>query len=93
MNSLVPLAIGGLAVVNLLAVGSFWDDKQRAIQGKRRIPESDLLSLALLGGSPGALLGRKLFRHKTRKEPFSTQLFVIIALQIGGLTGLAIAFL
>jgi uncharacterized membrane protein YsdA (DUF1294 family) len=93
MNSLVPLAIGGLAVVNLLAVGSFWDDKQRAIQGKRRIPESDLLSLALLGGSPGALLGRKLFRHKTRKEPFSTQLFVIIALQIGALTGLAIAFL
>ena len=66
---------------------SFQDDKQRAIAGKRRIPESNLLGLALIGGSPGALLGRKIFRHKTRKEPFSTQLLVIVALQIGALLG------
>jgi len=52
----------------------------------------DLLGLALIGGSPGALLARKLFRHKTRKEPFSTQLLAIIALQAGTVIGLAIAF-
>ena len=87
MSNLVLLAIGGLAVVNILAIIGFWDDKQRAIAGQRRIRESDLLSLALIGGSPGALLARRLFRHKTRKESFSTQLFVIFALQMGGLIG------
>lgn len=91
MSSLVPFALAGFVLVNLVTVLRFWQDKARAVAGERRIPESDLLGLALIGGSPGALLARKWFRHKTRKEPFSTQLFVIIALQIGGLIGLAIA--
>ena len=60
--------------------------------GERRIPEGDLLGLALIGGSLGALLARHLFRHKTRKEPFSTQLLVITALQAGACIGLAFAF-
>jgi uncharacterized membrane protein YsdA (DUF1294 family) len=69
----------------------FWQDKQRAMAAEPRIRESDLLGLAVLGGSPGALLARRLFRHKTRKEPFSTQLLVITALQAGAAIGLAIA--
>ena len=67
-----------------------WQDKQRAQAGERRIPERDLLGLAVIGGSPGALLARKLFRHKTRKQPFSTQLQVVIALQAGVAISLAI---
>ena len=70
----------------------FWQDKQRAMAGEQRIPEVDLLGLALIGGSPGALLARHLFRHKTRKEPFSTQLLVIVAVQVGVVIGLAVAF-
>ena len=92
MSDLLPIALCAFIVVNLVTILRFWQDKQRAIAGKRRISEGDLLGLALIGGSPGALLARKWFRHKTRKEPFSTQLFVIIALQVGGLIGLAIAF-
>jgi uncharacterized membrane protein YsdA (DUF1294 family) len=92
MSSLVPLALVAFVLINLLTILRFWQDKARAVAGERRIPESDLLGLALIGGSPGALLARKWFRHKTRKEPFSTQLFVIIALQVGGLIGLAITF-
>jgi uncharacterized membrane protein YsdA (DUF1294 family) len=87
-HRLVLLAIPALIVVNFVTVLQFYDDKQRAIEGRRRISESNLLGLALIGGSPGAFLARKLFRHKTRKEPFSTQLFVIAALQVGGLIGL-----
>ena len=81
------LAIPALLVLNAWTVLRFWQDKQRAIAGERRISESDLLGLALIGGSPGALLARHLFRHKTRKQPFSTQLFLIVAIQIGGLVG------
>ena len=83
------LSVGALLVVmNLWAIWSFWDDKQRARAGARRTPERDLLSLAFFGGSPGALLARRLFRHKTRKEPFSTYLLLIVALQIGAVFGL-----
>ena len=92
MSSFVPLVISSLLFVNFWTMLRFWQDKRRAMAGTRRIPESDLLGLALIGGSPGALLASKLFRHKTRKEPFSTQLLVIIALQIGALIGFAITF-
>ena len=61
----------------------FWQDKAAAVVGRRRIPEKDLLGLALIGGSPGALLARHIFRHKTRKQPFSTLLLLIVAVQMG----------
>jgi uncharacterized membrane protein YsdA (DUF1294 family) len=82
------LALLALLLVNGWTVLRFWQDKQRARSNERRIAEGDLLGLALIGGSPGALLARRLFRHKTRKEPFSTQLLVICAVQLGGLIGL-----
>ena len=88
---MVLILIGGL-VVNCWTFLRFWQDKQRARAGDRRIPEADLLVLALIGGSPAAFLARNLFRHKTRKEPFSTQLQVIAALQLGAIIGLSIAY-
>jgi uncharacterized membrane protein YsdA (DUF1294 family) len=69
-------------LVNAWTLLRFWQDKARAVEGARRIPEADLLGLAMLGGSPAAFLGRHLFRHKTRKEPFSTYLKVIAILQL-----------
>lgn len=91
MSDALPFALTGLFLINLWTVLRFWQDKQRAKAGERRIPEADLLGLALMGGSPGALLARRLFRHKTRKEPFSTMLFVIVVLQVGAVIGLTIA--
>lgn len=92
MSDVFPIAAIALLVVNCWTMLRFWQDKQRARAGERRISEADLLILALIGGSPAALLARHLFRHKTRKEPFTTQLFVIVALQLGALIGLAIAY-
>lgn len=77
-----------LVVVNLFTMLRFWQDKKRAVAGERRFSEADLLVLALIGGSPGALLARRVFRHKTRKQPFSTQLYVIVAIQAGAVIGL-----
>lgn len=90
MANVFVIATTVFVLVNAWTILRFWQDKQRAIAGDRRIPEGDLLGLALIGGSPGALLARRLFRHKTRKEPFSTHLFVIIALQIGAAVGFAL---
>lgn len=84
---MLAAALSWLLFVNLLTMLRFSQDKQRAIAGKRRIPEADLLGLALIGGSPGAFAARRIFRHKTRKQPFSTHLMLIAAIQIGGIVG------
>jgi uncharacterized membrane protein YsdA (DUF1294 family) len=77
-----------LVFINAWTALRFWQDKRRAIAGARRISESDLLTLAFVGGSPGAFAARHLFRHKTRKQPFSAYLIVIAAVQAAGLSAL-----
>ena len=67
-----------------LSVAAFWAmarDKALARQGKWRIQESTLLSLAVLGGGAGALLAMLLLRHKLRKSAFSLGLPVITLAQ------------
>jgi uncharacterized membrane protein YsdA (DUF1294 family) len=82
----------GVAVVavNCATLLCFWFDKRRAQAGEWRIRGSDQLLLAFLGGSPAALLGRQIFRHKTRKEPFSTLLQLIVVVQVGATVGFTI---
>ena len=69
--------------INALTLLVFGWDKLRASRRKRRVPERWLLRLAMLGGSPGALLGRWIFGHKTRKKRLNTLLYGIAALQAG----------
>ncbi len=66
-----------LAAANLFAFTAFAYDKARARAGKWRLRERDLLLFALLGGAVGALLGRRIFRHKIRKRSFSIALYVV----------------
>ncbi|NJC05934.1 uncharacterized membrane protein YsdA (DUF1294 family) [Sphingomonas kaistensis] len=75
--------------INAWTFFRFRQDKQRAGRGEWRVSESELLSLAFLGGTPAAFAARHLLRHKTRKQPFSTQLWLIAAVQAGGLAWLA----
>jgi len=55
-----------LAGVNVVTFGLYGIDKHRAKKGRWRIPERTLLLLPLLGGSVGALLGMRVFHHKTK---------------------------
>lgn len=71
-----------LAVANLGAWTAFAVDKAAAQEGGRRIRERTLLMFALLGGSPAAVAAQQALRHKTRKEPFRTQLFLIVLAQV-----------
>jgi uncharacterized membrane protein YsdA (DUF1294 family) len=80
--AMLTIALPALLLINLWTILRFWQDKARARRGERRIPEADLLRLALIGGSPGAWLARHLFRHKTRKQPFSNRLLLITLAQV-----------
>jgi len=80
----IPLA---LIAVNLATFALFGLDKGLARRDAQRIRESTLLWLALIGGTPGAYAARSLFRHKTRKQPFSAYLFAIATLQTVGAGG------
>jgi uncharacterized membrane protein YsdA (DUF1294 family)/cold shock CspA family protein len=60
-------AYGLLSAVAFLMYGA---DKSAAKQGRWRTSESTLHTIALAGGWPGALVARRVFRHKTTKQPF-----------------------
>ncbi len=82
-----------LLAINTATYAAFGIDKARAVAGRRRISERDLLILAMVGGMPAALLARQTFRHKTRKQPFSTILLLIATIQVGAVAGVAWRYL
>lgn len=55
-----------------VAFSMYGADKSAAVQGRWRTSESTLHTIALVGGWPGALVARRVFRHKTTKQPFRT---------------------
>jgi uncharacterized membrane protein YsdA (DUF1294 family) len=74
--------VTALVAMNFLAFAAFGIDKAKAEAGAWRISEGTLLNLAFFGGTAGAYAGRALFRHKTRKQPFSGQLHTIAVFQL-----------
>ena len=56
--------------------------RKKAKQGSWRISEATLLILAVIGGSIGALLGMKVWRHKTMHKKFKYGLPLILIIQI-----------
>ena len=71
-----------LAVINLLTFIIYGADKRRARKGKWRVPEKTLFLLPLLGGSIGALLGMRVFHHKTKHWYFVWGIPAILLAQI-----------
>jgi uncharacterized membrane protein YsdA (DUF1294 family) len=57
-------------------------DKWKARRSKWRIRETSLLGLAVLGGSIGAMLGMKVWHHKTMHKKFKYGLPLILLIQI-----------
>lgn len=57
--------------ISILCLALMLWDKHCARKGRRRIPEKTLLVLFVLGGAAGGKIGQRVFRHKTRKQPFA----------------------
>lgn len=64
--------VGYFVFINLLAVYLMYSDKQKSIKKEWRIPESNLLVIAICGGFLGIYLGMKYARHKTQHWQFHT---------------------
>lgn len=68
--------------INISAFLIYGLDKFKAQRQLWRIPEITLLLVALLGGSLGAWLGMKVWRHKSKHLLFAIGLPLILALQL-----------
>lgn len=71
-----------LLAVNVVAFAAFGIDKYKAKRGLWRISEATLLLLAVVGGSIGALMGMRIWHHKTQHAKFRYGLPLIILAQI-----------
>ena len=71
-----------LAVINIVAFFLYGIDKWKARHDKWRITEARLLWIAVAGGSIGALLGMKIWHHKTKHNKFRFGLPAILFLQL-----------
>lgn len=57
-------------------------DKWKARRGAWRVPEKTFFLVAILGGTPGAILGMWTFHHKTRHWYFKWGLPAILVAQV-----------
>ncbi len=76
-----------LIVINVVTFLVYGFDKWKAKQGSWRISEATLLILAVIGGSIGALLGMKIWHHKTMHKMFKYGVPGILIIQIWAVGG------
>lgn len=69
-------------LANVLTLVIYGIDKLAARKAWRRVPESTLLVFGVVGGWPGAIVGQRLFRHKTQKQPFKTYFIFSVIISI-----------
>ena len=67
-----------LIFINVVTFLVYGIDKWKAKQGSWRISEATLLILAVIGGSIGALLGMKVWHHKTMHKKFKYGVTLIL---------------
>lgn len=78
----VLIIIGYILLINLTGFVAMYIDKKRAKRNEWRIKEVTLLSIVLLGGGIGSIIGMYKFRHKTKKLRFTIGFPTIVITQI-----------
>ena len=82
MSAAIAIYIVVVFVMSVVTFFVYGADKQRAINGDRRVSERTLHSLSFLGGWPGALIAQRKFRHKTQKVPFLIVFWLLVVLHL-----------
>jgi len=67
--------------ITLVTFLTYGYDKAIAGSERTRVPEDVLLALTFAGGTLGALLGRPVFHHKTKKPDFRSKFWLVIGVQ------------
>lgn len=69
-----------LIILNIISFIIYGIDKLKAKKKYRRIKEKTLITLSLIGGPLGSIMGMYIFRHKTKKLKFKilNPLFLIL---------------
>ena len=83
MNPLTFCLLCALVVMSFITFALFGIDKRRAKKGMWRISEKTLLLCAFFMGSPGALAGMRVFRHKTKHKKFTVLAPLFLVLNAG----------
>jgi uncharacterized membrane protein YsdA (DUF1294 family) len=86
LRDVVPVAVPVFyAAASTAAVIAYRRDKSAAERNAWRTSETMLHFIAVIGGWPGALVAREVFRHKSRKQSFGLVLWTTVALNCGAL--------
>ncbi len=80
--SIPPWLLCWLIAINVTAFIYYGYDKSIAASKRMRVPESALHGISIAGGSLGAYLGMRVFRHKTIKGSFRFFFWLIVVVQI-----------
>lgn len=83
--------VGYCATVSAVSFILYALDKSAAKNGARRVAESTLHLSGIAGGWPGALVAQRVFRHKTRKQPFQFLFWITVAVNTVAMVWLLIA--
>lgn len=80
----VPSWVAGLYVVaSAVTFIAYAADKSAAAGGRRRVSESTLLFLGLVGGWPGAIVAQQTRRHKSNKASFRSAFWATVVANVG----------
>ena len=86
-TTIVLIALGVLAVTNLISFALMRHDKSCAKKGSWRVPEATLFIATACFGGLGGVLGMQLLRHKTQHWYFKLFFPLMLAAQVLLLAG------
>ena len=78
----IHIALIYLAAMNVVTFFLYGIDKLKAKKSKWRVKEATLIWMSVFGGSIGALLGMKVWHHKTQHKKFKYGVPLILLAQI-----------
>lgn len=71
-----------LIAINVATFVLYGYDKAVAGGEQTRVPERVLHLAELLGGTPAAFVGQRVFHHKTQKSSFQVKFWLIVVVQV-----------